>query len=111
MMLRTRMLLAFGVVVLIPLALLAIGLRHEMTSRLSEEYRVRVETVAAFIKEDLQRASANISVRLASLKVALLDDNRFRQAAIFGVPSERNYLLDYAGSAMRLTGLSMLQIE
>ena len=28
-----------------------------------------------------------------------------------GVESEREYLLDYAGTAMRLTGLSMLQIQ
>ena len=45
MSLRTRMLLAFGVMVLIPLALLAIGLRQEMTRRLSEEYQVRVDRV------------------------------------------------------------------
>ena len=72
MMLRTRMLLAFGVVVLIPLALLAFGLRHEMTSRLTEEYQVRVKAVSAVIQEDLRKESANIETRLASLKAALL---------------------------------------
>ena len=40
-----------------------------------------------------------------------MTDNRFRLAAVAELESERNYLLDYAGSAMRLTGLSMLQIE
>jgi len=30
---------------------------------------------------------------------------------VAGVESERDYLLDYAGTAMRLTGLSMLQIQ
>ena len=40
-----------------------------------------------------------------------MTDNRFRQAAVAELESERNYLLDYAGSAMRLTGLSMMQIE
>ena len=39
--------------------------------RLTEEYQVRVDTVVAVIKEDLQRESADISVRLASLKTAL----------------------------------------
>ena len=111
MMLRTRMLVAFGVVVVIPLALLALGLRLEMTNRLTEEYQVRVDTVVAVIKEDLQRESADISARLLSLKSALLTDNRFRLAAVAELESERNYLLDYAGSAMRLTGLSMMQIE
>jgi signal transduction histidine kinase len=111
MMLRTRMLVAFGVVVVIPLALLALGLRLEMTNRLTEEYQVRVDTVVAVIKEDLQRESADISARLLSLKSALVTDNRFRLAAVAELESERNYLLDYAGSAMRLTGLSMMQIE
>ena len=63
------------------------------------------------IREDLARESAGIAERLASLERALLDDNRFRLAAVAGVESERDYLLDYAGTAMRLTGLSMLQIQ
>src|SRR5688500_10957486 len=104
------MLMAFGVVVLIPLALLAFGLRHEMTRRLSAEYQRRVDTVAEIIQEDLERESAAISERLASLKAALASDNRFRSAAVAGLESERAYLLDYAGTAMGLTGLSMLQI-
>jgi signal transduction histidine kinase len=111
MMLRTRMLLAFGVVVLISLALLALGLRHEMTRRLTEEYRARVASVSAVIEEDLQRQSSDIGARLVSLKSAILNDNRFRAAAVGGVESERKYLIDYAESAMNLTGLSMLQIE
>jgi signal transduction histidine kinase len=111
MSLRTRMLLAFGVAVLIPLALLAFGLRHEMVNRISEEYQIRVDTVVEVIREDLRRESDGISDRLASLKTALVNDNRFRLAAVAGVESERQYLLDYAGSAMRLTGLSMLQIQ
>jgi signal transduction histidine kinase len=111
MMLRTRMILAFGVVVLIPLALLAFGLRHEVTRRLTEEYQARVSFVGATIQEDLQRQSSDIDARLTSLKTAILNDNRFRAAAIGGVESERVYLIDYAESAMSLTGLSMLQIE
>ena len=111
MSLRTRMLLAFAVVVLIPIALLAFGLRQEMTRRLSDEYQVRVDTVVEVIREDLRRESAGISERLASLESALVNDNRFRLAAVAGVETERKYLLDYAGTAMRLTGLSMLQIQ
>jgi signal transduction histidine kinase len=110
MSLRTRLLLAFAVVVLIPIALLAFGLRQEMTRRLSEEYQLRVDRVVEVIREDLARDSVGIAERLASLKSALLNDNRFRLAAVAGVESEREYLLDYAGTAMRLTGLSMLEI-
>jgi signal transduction histidine kinase len=111
MSLRTRLLLAFAAVVLIPMALLAFGLRQEMTRRLSEEYQVRVDRVVEVIREDLARESASVAERLASLESALVSDNRFRLAAVAGVESERNYLLDYAATAMRLTGLSMLQIQ
>src|SRR5262245_56575703 len=111
MSLRTRLLLAFAAVVLIPIALLAFGLRQEMARRLSQEYQLRVDRVVAVIREDLARESAGIGERLASLESALLGDNRFRSAAVAGVESEREYLRDYAGSAMRLAGFSMLQIH
>lgn len=111
MSLRTRLLLAFGVVVLIPILLLALGLRQGMERRLRDEYDVRVNQVAQTVREDLARESAAIADRLASLERALLNDNRFRLAAVAGVESERAYLLDYAGTAMRLTGLSMLQVQ
>ncbi len=111
MSLRTRLLLAFAAIVLIPIALLAFGLRQEMTRRLSEEYQRRVDGVVEIIREDLARESAGIAGRLKSLESALVNDNRFRLAAVAGVESERDYLLDYAGTAMRLTGLSMLQIQ
>src|SRR5207247_1773564 len=81
MSLRTRMLLAFGVMVLIPLALLAIGLRQEMTRRLSEEDQVRVDRVVEVIREDLHRERTGSSQRSGSLKCALLNDYRFRLAA------------------------------
>jgi signal transduction histidine kinase len=110
MSLRTRLLLAFAAVVLIPIALLAFGLRHEVIKHLSAEYQLRVDSAVEIIHEDLARESAGIAERLSSLESALLNDNRFR-AAVAGVESERRYLLDYAGTAMRLTGLSMLQIQ
>ena len=111
MSLRSRLLLAFAAIVLIPIGLLAFGLRQEMTRRLSQEYHVRVNGVVEVIREDLARESAAIAERLASLESGLVNDNRFRLAAVADVESEREYLLDYAGTAMRLTGLSMLQIQ
>jgi signal transduction histidine kinase len=111
MSLRTRLLLAFAAVVVVPIALLAFGLRHEMNRRLSEEYQLRVDRVVEVIREDLARESAGIAERLASLESALLNDIQFRRAAVAGDESQRPYLLDYAGTAMRLTGLSMLQIQ
>ena len=111
MSLRTRLLLAFTAVVLIPIALLAFGVRQEMGRRLAVEYQRRVDGVVEVIREDLARESAGIADRLESLQQALVNDNRFRVAAVAGDEAEREYLLDYAGTAMRLTGLSMLQIQ
>src|SRR6185503_10496659 len=111
MSLRTRLLLAFAAIVLIPMALLAFGLRQEMSRRLSAEYQRRVDGVVAVIGEDLARESAGIAERLASLAGALQNDNAFRRAAVAGLETDREYLLDYASTAMRLTGLSMLQVQ
>ena len=111
MSLRTRLLLAFAAVVLIPIALLAFGLRQEMSQASLGGVPASRRQVVEVIREDLARESAGIAERLASLESALLNDNRFRLAAVAGVESEREYLLDYAGTAMRLTGLSMLQIQ
>ena len=111
MSLRSRLLIAFAAVVLIPIALLAFGLRQEMTKRLAQEYQPRLDSVVEVIGEDLARESAGISQRLASVARALQDDTQFRLAAVSGVESARDYLLDYAGIAMQLTGLSMLQIQ
>ena len=110
MSLRTRMLLAFAAVVLIPIALLAVGIRQDMTRRLSDEYRLRVDSVVAVIREDLSLETAGIGERLASLKSGLVNDGKFR-LGVLGVETEQNYLADYARNAMRLTGLSMLQIQ
>lgn len=111
MSLRTRLILASAAIVLIPIAILAFGLRQDMARRLSQEYQLRVDRAVEVIRQDLARASATIGDRLASLERALVADNRFRLATVAGLESEREYLLEYAGTAMRLTGLSMLQIQ
>ena len=110
MSLRTRMLLAFAAVVLIPIALLALGIRQDITRRLSKEYQVRVDSVVEVTGEDLRRESAGIGERLGSLKNALLNDQKFR-FAVAGLETERAYLANYAANAMRLTGLSIVHIQ
>jgi len=103
------MLLAFAAVVLIPIALLAIGIRQDITRRLTSEYQLRVDSIVEVIREDLGLERAGINERLGSLKNALLNDGRFRLAAL-GLETERTYLTNYAANAMRLTGLSLLHI-
>lgn len=106
---RTRILLGFGVVVLVPLAAFGFGIRAEMATRLTAQYQRRVASLVAVIGADLERQSAGIARRLDALTSAIRADNQLRVAALQG--GERAYLLDYAGTAMRLAGLDMLQIQ
>jgi signal transduction histidine kinase len=106
---RARILLGFGVVVLVPLAVFGLRIRAEMADRLTAEYQRRVASLVAVMRADLDRQSAGIAGRLAALTEAIAGDNRLRVATLQG--AERTYLLDYAGNAMRLAGLAMLQIQ
>jgi signal transduction histidine kinase len=105
---RTRLLAAFGVVVLVPLAVFGLGIRREMSRRLRAESQWRVTSLVGVIDADMTREGDGIAGRLAALKAALAADNRFRAAVLQG--TDRAYVLDYAGDAMRLAGLDFLQI-
>ncbi|HEY7565931.1 MAG TPA: ATP-binding protein [Gemmatimonadaceae bacterium] len=108
---RSRLLLAFAAAALLPLLLLAGGVRRQLESRLAAQHARRVAALAAIVSEDVAREGASIAVRLATLARRLPDDNRFRLAVAYAAPMERAYVLDYAEQAMRLSGLSMLQIQ
>jgi signal transduction histidine kinase len=108
---RTRLLVTFLMAVLLPMIALAWFVRNEMTSRLTAQYERRVESMVAVIEGDLAQEGETIANSLAVLRKTIIDDNRFRRAAVDRVQEERRYLLDYAGDAMRLAGLSMLQIQ
>jgi len=102
---RTRLLAGFGVVVLVPLAVFGLGIRREMSGRLTAE---RMGALSDVVRADIARQSDGIATRLDALKDALRADNCFRTRASQGC--DRAYVLDYAGDAMRLTGLDFLQI-
>ncbi|HWC72936.1 MAG TPA: HAMP domain-containing sensor histidine kinase [Gemmatimonadales bacterium] len=106
---RTRLLAAFGVVVLVPLLVFGLGVRIEMSRRVTREYQRRVDALVAVINADLARESDRSAARLATLKSSLRDDNSFRTAVRNGDDSA--YVLDYAANAMRLAGLDFLQIQ
>ena len=108
---RTRLFFAVLVAVLVPLGALAFGVRREMERRLTAEYENRVASLAAVIEADLSKESAAVASRLSDLALDLARSNRFRLSALQSDPSARRYLLDYAGDRMRLSGLSMLQIQ
>jgi signal transduction histidine kinase len=108
---RTRLLLTMAAVVLVSLAVLALGLRWDLTDQLAADYARRIEATVIAIEVDLQLESEDITARLVALRDALQDDNRFRLAAVAGAASGREYLLDYAGAVIGLTGLTVLQIR
>ncbi len=108
---RTRLLVVFLIAVLIPMVILALFIRDEMSDRLKRQYESRVASLVSVIEEDLEQQNTTIAITLTALRRAVVDDNRFRRAAVDHVPEERRYLLDYAGNAMQLTGLSMMQIQ
>ena len=107
---RARLLVAFAAATLLSLSLLAVGVRRQLTSRLVAQHERRVQALAGVAIEDLGRENVGVADRLASLERSLADDNRFR-LAVQGAPDQRDYLLDWAGGAMRLSGLSMLQLQ
>ena len=106
---RTRLLISFGVVVLIPLLVFGLGIRWEMARRVTGEDQRRVRALAGVINADIAREDDRIRGRLAALKRALDDDYKFRGVVVRG--DDRGYALDYAGNAMRVAGLDFLQIQ
>jgi signal transduction histidine kinase len=108
---RIRLFLAFVTVLLIPLGVLAFGVRREVERRVTAEYNRRVRGLADVIEDDLRRQSGDIAARLGALRAELAGDNRFRLAAGQGDLGTRAWLLDYAGGAMRLAGLAVLLVQ
>jgi signal transduction histidine kinase len=108
---RSRLLIAFALATIVPLAVLAYGVRRQVTTRLVAQHQRRVAGLANVAAQDVDRESASIASRLATLASGLRTDDRFRLAAVRGDPSERPYLLDWAEQAMKTTGLEMLQLQ
>ena len=108
---RTRVLVALITVAVVPLIGLALGVRRGMDRRLAMQYEARASGLTGVTRDELTHESESIADRLASLRDAVTQDNRLRLAVALHDATERGYLLDYAGEAMRMTGLSMLQIQ
>jgi len=101
---RSRLLIAFALAAIIPLGLLAYGVRRQLTARLVTQHEQRVQALARVVERDLQRESASVATRLGSIARALRTDDRFRLG-------DRAYVLDWGEQAMRTSGLSMLQLH
>lgn len=108
---RSRLFLAFTLAVLLPLGTLAIGVRGEIERRLGAEYARRVAGTTASLRDELERQGSELAGRLAALAGELESDNRFRLAVVRNDPAARRALLDWAGEAMRVSGLSLLELQ
>jgi HAMP domain-containing protein len=108
---RTRMLLVFAPLMVLPVALFAFGIRRTVERRLTDQYEAGVAATVLVVEEDLAGENAWIGSRLDALAADLADDNRFRAAVLSRSGDDRSWLLDRAGEAMRLAGLSVLQIQ
>src|SRR5207237_9768646 len=93
-----------------PLLVFGLGIRGEMSRRVTAEYESRVDALVGVIRADIARETDRSAARLAALKASLAADNKFRDAFLRG-GGDRSYILDYAGDAMRLAGLDFLQIQ
>lgn len=108
---RTRILIATAPVVLVPLVVFGLGVRRAVRQRLAATYQARVAGLVDAIGQDLARQGNALAARLSQLRGAAAADNRLRLAMVQRDTAQRAYALDYAGTAMRLAGLDMLQIQ
>ncbi len=108
---RLRLTLAMLAIAAVPLLILGYGIRREMTTQLDADATRRV-TAAGLASHD--RLAAMLETehrRLESLASDLAADNRFRIALADSNSAERRWLLDWAPTAMRLTGFAVLQVQ
>jgi signal transduction histidine kinase len=105
---RTQWALALSAAAAIPLAVLGLGVRREMTSRLDAQAAARVSALTAVLRADLAQESSALQGRLRALANGLSADSRFRLAVQGG---ERRWLLDWAGQAMAVGGLAVLRVQ
>lgn len=107
---RAKLLVAFMLVALIPLAGVGLVVRHELERRATQEFKGRLATEARVVRGAVVRASSRIAGQVAALTRALEDDNRLRRALLNPGGADEGYLIDYAGNGRSLTGLSLLQL-
>jgi signal transduction histidine kinase len=108
---RLRLFLGFLLGMLLPLAVLAVGVRREMTRQVTAQYERRLGSLSGVVQSDLAAESARLGRVVSSVARELEESNRFRLAVIQHDAAERAWLLDYAGGAMQMGGLGMLLVQ
>lgn len=108
---RARLLIGSVAVTALPLLILGGVVREQLTTRLTAQYQARVRDQARVASQDLARQDSAIAGRLETLAQAATTDDRLRLALLRGSMGDREYLLDWATNAMRVSGLEMLQLQ
>lgn len=107
---RIRLALALAATAIVPLAVLGVGVRREMTGGLERQMRRRAEALVGVLRADVASERERLRVRLRALAHGLAGESRFRLAAR-GDGGDRRWLLDWAGEAMTASGLAVLRLE
>lgn len=105
---RSRLASAFLPTGLIPLLIFGWGVRRVVERRFQALFERRADAALAHVRERLDGTSADLARRLAAVRRAAASDFRLR-AALAG-DSDRDYVRDFAGTAMRVSGLASLQL-
>jgi signal transduction histidine kinase len=106
---RSRVALALGVGALLPLLVLALGVRREMSQRLTSQADARVARQIEQAGEQLQLESRTLGTRLDRLVSVLRANNEIRLAIVAG-PTAVPSLRDWAREAMLQSDLTVLEL-
>ena len=106
---RTRVALALGVGAVLPLLLLAYGVRREVTQRLTAQADEQVAQQLGQARKRIDAESGSIDRRLGRLVQSLEDNNQFRLAVISGETAV-SWLRDWARDAMLQSELDVLEL-
>lgn len=105
---RARLASAFLPAVLIPLLVFGWGVRRAVGTRLSALFERRADAALVHVRARVSGASSDLARRLAGVRRAAAGDLRLR-GALAG-DSDADYVRDFAGTAMRVSGLASLQL-
>lgn len=107
---RGRLIVALLIAALVPLVVFALGVRREMTGRLAAGERAANLVAADAARRGIAAEGERIAARLGNISADIRSDPRFPRA-LHGDSTLRNWMLDYAGTAMHSAGLDMLEIR
>jgi signal transduction histidine kinase len=107
---RTRLTLALLAIAMLPLALLAFGVRREMTARLDADALRRSAAATAAADARLREVTGTELRRVEGAAALLSRDPRLRVAIADPSSTERRWLTDWA-TTMMPSGFAVLQLQ